>query len=202
MAEIKGNIKKLKTGEIIGNIAILLSVAVIIAFIVMFSVARVNGYEQLQLTSLSVCPAILIISVAVSAVCNLKFGGAIDLAVRRYVLDTLAENAPLLKAEKQSLSFTADYGENTVGLQTNKDKEIIRFDFSALGRLSFSRRSQILEEIYSRLCKTFCKLYDRGTKYTLVSYQEKTEKKTGKLKYIIKDGKPDAKAYKLYLKNE
>lgn len=204
MATIKGNIKKWKAGELLGLIATAFCGIVLVYFAVGFALSRVLEIKALELCVFISAPILLAIGVAASAFCNLKFGGALDKAVKNYVLDVCVENAASFHPERKSLSFYVAMQDNVFDIQVNGYNEKIVFDFTELGRLSVMRKVNILTEIENRLCVTFCRLYDRGADYTDVGYAERagTRKKSGKTVFIIKDGKPDVKAYKQYLKNK
>ena len=204
MATIKGDIKKWKLGETLGTCATVFCGIVLVYFAVGFTVAQVLEIEALKIAVLISAPALLATGIAASAFCSLKFGGAIDKAIKNYVLDVCVENAALMHPERNSLSFYISINESAAEMQVNGYKEKIVFDFAELGKLSVMRKVNILTEIENRLCVTFCRLYDRGANYTDVGYAEGagTRRKSGKTVFIIKDGKPDVKAYKQYLKNK
>ncbi len=204
MATIEGDLKKWKRGELCGNIALYVCAAALVYFIVGFAVGRAEGISALELAVKISAPIILTAAVVAAAFCNLKYGGAIDRAVKKYILDSCVENAKLMHPERDSLSFYLSVDETEIYLQVNSYKEKIVFDFSPLGKLSLMRKITALTEIENRLCATFCRLYERGAKYKEVTYAERagTRRKSGKTIYLIKDGTPDVKAYKQYLKNK
>ena len=204
MANLKGDIKKWKRGEFFGTCATVFCGIVLIYFAVCFTVARITEIKALELVAVISAPILLAAGVAVAAFCGLKYGGALDKAVKNYVLDVCVENAALMHPERNSLSFYVGMEENIIDIQVNGYKEKLVFDFTDYGKLSLTRKVNILTEIENRLCVTFCRLYDRGANYTEVGYAERagTRRKSGKTIYIIKDGKPDEKAYKQYLKNK
>lgn len=204
MATLKGDLKKWKRGELAGVFATVYCGITVILFAVCFTVGRLNGIKALELAALISAPILLIAGIIVAAFCNLKFGGALDRAVKNYVLEVCIENATSFRAEKNSITFYIAMEGNAIVLQVNNYKEKIVFDFTPLGKLSLLRKINILNEIETRLCVTFCRLYDRGSAYTEVGYAERagTRRKSGKTVYIIKDGKPDERAYKQYLKNK
>lgn len=204
MANIKGDIKKWKRGELAGNISLAFCAAVLVYFIVCFTVSRVYDDGTLNLITLISAPPLMVLGIAVAAFCNLKFGGAIERAIRQYVLEVCVENAAAFHPERDALSFYLTITDKSAAIQINGYKEKVTFDFSALGKLSAARKVAILTEIENRLCVTFCRLYDRGAKYREVAWAERagTRRKSGKTVYIIKDGEPDVKAYKTYLKNK
>lgn len=195
-------IKKLKRGELIGHIFAGVSAAALIYFAVCFTIAQVMDLPALRFSTLICAPIILALSAAVSAYCNLKFGGQIDKLTEAYVQEVFVENAALMHPEKEILNFYFSYEGNSVISKVNKFKEEIIFDFSAFGKLSAARRSQISSTIVTRLCNTFLRLYERGAKYKTVSYAVRAGGKEGKSVYIILDGEPDKKAYRAYLKTK
>lgn len=196
-------IKKLRRGERIGNLATGFCAVVLIYFIVCFTVARVYGDNTLELATLISAPVLMAAGIAASAYCALRYGNRLNAEIRSYIRDTMIENAALMHPERNSLSFYISIDDTKTYLQVNGYKEKITFDFSALGKLSVLRKAEILTETENRLCATFCRLYDRGAEYVSVGYSERegTRKKSGKTVYIIENGKPDIKSYKIYLKN-
>ena len=195
-------IKKYRRGELVGNIALGFCGAVLIFFAATFGAARTNDIKSLELVSLIVSPILMAAGVAVAAFCNIKYGGAMTAAIRKYVIAVCVDNAALLHPERNSLTFNLAVEENEVTLQTNGYKEKLCFDFTTFGKLSLARKVSALTEIENRLIITFCRLYERGAKYADVCYTERagTRRKSGKPVYIIKDGQPDTKSYKIYLK--
>lgn len=204
MANINCDIKKLKRGELIGTIATVVCGLVLVFFVIGISVSSVKGMRDFQLATIIVSAALTAASATVAAYCNVKFGGALDRAVKRYIVDVFVENAEAVHPERNSLSFYISVNESVISLHANGYKENITFDFTPLGKLSFMRKAFVVSEIETRLCVTFCRLYLRGVKYSEVGFAERsgTKKKTGKLDFIIKNGEPDKKAYKVYLKNK
>ena len=204
MATIEGNLKKWKRGEKIGTAALCVCVAALIYFIVGFAVGRTQNIKALELAVEISAPILLAAAAFVAAFCSLVYGGAIDRAVKKYVLETCVENATLMHPERDSLSFYLSMDGAQVYLQVNGYKEKIVFDFSPLAKLSVMRKISALTEVEDRLCATFCRLYERGASYKEVTYQERagTRRKSGKTVYVIKDGEPDVKSYKQYLKNK
>jgi hypothetical protein len=195
-------LKKLRFGELCGNIATGICAAVLVIFIVCFSVARSQNLKTLELVSEIVAPILMVAGIVVSAYCNIVFSGKIDKLVGEYVKDTCITNAALFHPERDSLSFIVSFSDLNAYIQVNGYKDKIEFDFTPFKKISLSRKLQIVNEIENKICDTFCKLYDRGVKYSSISYQENDpkRKKTGKVVYIIKEGTPDVKAYKSYLK--
>lgn len=203
MAKLNGDVKKLKRGELVGTVALVFCATVLICFVVCFSVAEATGNEPLSLASLIAAPVLTVAGIAVAAYCNVKFGGALDREIKKYIVEVFVENAALMHPEKKSLSFVIGFSDGNPEIQVNGFKDKIAFDFSEMGKLSFAKKMRILTEIENRLIKTFCRLYERGAEYTDVSFSELagTRKKSGSAVFIIKNGEPDKKAYKIYLKN-
>lgn len=204
MAKLNGDIENWKKGELCGTVATVFCGIVVAFFVAAFTAASVLNLETLKLVTLILSPVLLIIGIALSAFCNIRFGGANEKAIKNYILDVCIENAALMHPERKSLSFYfAIEGTDTV-ISVNDYKERIIFDFSEFKKLSFVRKAFILEELKSRLIVTFCRLYERGSNYTDVSFAERedTRRKTVKKIFIIKDGVPDKKAFKAYLKNK
>jgi len=197
-------IKKYKLGELAGNIALVFCGVVLAWFIIGFSIARTQEIKPLELATLISSPILMCLGVAAAAYCNLKYGAALTKAIRKFVVDTFVENAQLMHPERPSLTFNITVDGNAADLQVNGYKEKIKFDFSAFGKLTLSRRVGALNEIENKLTSTFCRLFERGAKYSDVSYTERatSRRKSGKPVYIIKDGQPDKAAYKIYLKNK
>lgn len=204
MAKLNGDIKKLKRGELAGTAAIFFCLAVLIFFAISFTVARVQEIKALYLTALIASPILLAAGAGVAAFCNVKYGGAIERAIKAFVRDTCVENAAFMHPERNSLTFYVCLEGSTALMRVNGYKEKITFDFSPLGKLSITRRAAVLNEIGNTLCATFCRLYERGADYADVSYSLKSYNgpKPGKIFYIIKDSQPDKKAFKQYLKNK
>lgn len=196
-------IKKLKTGERIGIAATVFCGLTLVYFIVFFIFAWTGGSQTLQTALWATAPAMMTLGVAVSAYCNLKFGGELDRIIKNFVTETFIENAALMHPERNSLSFFIEIKENTAEISVNGYKEKIIFDFSDFGKLSAVRKLTISKAITDRLNATFCRLYERGASYKSVDYREKvsSRKKTGKLVPVIVNGVPDKKSYKYYLKN-
>lgn len=204
MANLNGDIKKWKRGETAGFAATVFCGVVLVAFVICYPLSLAQGLKTLQLATLIAAPVLLVLGAGIAAFCNLRFGGALEKAIRQYVLDVFVENAGLMHPERNSLSFYVSVRENAIELTVNGYKEKIIFDFSALGKLSLMRKASVLAEIENRLCVTFCRLYERGSKYSDVGYAERegTRRKSGKTVFIIKDGAPDKNAFKSYLKNK
>lgn len=203
MAELeKEKLNKLKKGELLGNIATAFCGAVLVFFIVCFSIAQAKSLETLRLVTVIISPILIALGAGLSAYCNIKFGGAIDRLINGYITDTMVENAALLHPERNSLSFFIELQSDKVYLKVNGYKECVIFDFSAFKKLSLSRKLSIVNAVENRLICTFCRLYERGAEYSSVSFAERasSKRKSGKTFYIIENGSPDTKSFKTYLK--
>lgn len=200
----KGKISKLKKGELVGTIATAFCAVVVAAFIICYAVANTQGIKGLELASLIAAPILVAVGAGVAAFCNIKFGGATEKLINDYVREVCIENAALMHPERNSLSFYLTVEDCTVCLQVNGYKDKIVFDFESFGKLSMSRKISALTAVENRISATFCKLWERGAKYSEVCFAERagTRRKSGKTVYIIKDGSPDPKTYKNYLKNK
>ena len=196
-------IKKLRRGEIIGSIATGFCGVVLIYFIIGFTIAEVYSIFPLLLSTLIVAPVLIVAGIAVSAFCNMKFGNETDRMIKDYVRDVLVENAALMHPERDSLTFYFAFDKTSATVRVNNFKEKIHFDFSAFGKLSPMRAATVSSAITQRLTVTFCRLYERGAKLKDVAYTvtEGVRRNKGKLIFIIKNGEPDKKAQKTYLKN-
>ncbi len=197
-------IKKLKAGEKTGIAATVFCGAVLVYFAVGFALGRTSGNTAFLTVLWATAPALLVLGIAVSAYCNLKFGNELDKIIKEFVTETFVENAALMHPEKNSLSFFIEIFESGAEISVNGYKEKIIFDFSDFGKLSAVRKMTISKAITDRLNATFCRLSERGANYKSVDYREKvgSKKKAGKLVPIIAGGVPDKKAYKYYLKNK
>lgn len=198
-------IKKLQTGERVGNIAIAFCAVATAAFITLFTLSEAFKNELLYVLAFSLAIPLIVLGAGVSAFCNFKFGVAIDRAVRAYVQDVFVENAAKIHPERKSLSFFVRLDGCRVILTVNSYNDEIVFDFSAFGKkLSAARKAAVLNAVDIRLTSAFCKLYERGADYVSVDYREKDglRRKSGKTVPIITDGKPEVRAMKLYLKNK
>lgn len=204
MANFNGDIKKLKRGELCGTISTAFCGAVFVFFVIGISVSSVKDMKDFRLITIILSAVLMAVSAAIAAFCNVKFGGAIEKAIKKYIVDVFVENAEALHPERNSLSFYLSLKDGVVELTANGYKEKVVFDFTPLGKLSFMRKAFVVSEIETRLCVTFCRLYNRGAKYSEVGFAEREgmRKKTGKIDFIIKNGQPDKKAYKVYLKNK
>ena len=106
MAELNyEKITKLKKGELFGTAATVFCAAVLVYFAVCFALARTMEIRALELAVLISAPVLGTAGVAAAAFCSIKYGGALDREVKRYVLETCVENAALMHPERDSLSF-------------------------------------------------------------------------------------------------
>ncbi len=195
-------INKLKKGELVGNVATAFCGVVAAAFIVCYAIANTQGIHAMELASLIAAPVLIVIGAAVAAFCSIKFGGEIEKTVNGYVREICIENAALFHPERNSLSFYIGVEQNAVCLQVNGYKDKIVFDFSDFGKFTLARKVSALTAVENRLSATFCRLWERGAKYTEVCFAERegTRRKSGKIMYVIKNSEPDPKTYKNYLK--
>ena len=193
-------IKKLKRREAVGTAATVVCGVITAAFIVCFTIAQVKDIYLLRMLSVILLPALLVASAAVAAYCNLKFGKELDRVIKNHVKNVLIENAALMHPERNVLTFGVSVNDTFAEIKVNNFKETVRFDFSAFGKLSMSRKSAVAEAIAERLNISFCRLYERGANYNSVSYFSANVNKQGKVNYIIENGQPDKRAYKTYLK--
>lgn len=194
-------IRKLKRGEAVGTAATIVCGVISAAFVVCFTIAQVKDIYLLRMISVILLPILLVAAIGVAAYCNLTFGRQLGAIIKNHVKNVLIENAALMHPDRNVLSFGISMEGSVAEIKVNNFKETITFDFSAFGKLSASRKSAVTEAIAERLNVTFCRLYDREVHYNSVSYfRVNGNKKSGKLIYIIKDGQPDKRAYKTYLK--
>lgn len=195
-------IKKLVRGETVGNIATAFCAAALIYFAACYSVGVSMQISALKTAALISGPALLLCGIAVAAFCNIKYGGELERTLKEYVRSVLLENAALLHPERDSLTFYVCVGENSAELKVNNFKEKVNFDFSAFKKLSAMRKSAVSAQICERLTVTFVKLAaERGAEYKSVFYVARTGAKDGKPVPVIENGKPEKRAYKIYLKN-
>ncbi len=194
-------LKKLKRGEAAGYICAAVCAAAIIYFIVCFAVGEACGLYPLKLSARIAGPLAGIPAAAGAAYCNLKFGGEFDRALTECVRRTFIENAELMRPEKTSLGFTVKVSERSAEVKVNNFKEKTVFDFSPFGKLSAAKRSAAFSEIADVLSSTFLRLYGRGIRFEEVYYSA-DNKKGGRVNFIIKNGEPDKRAYKNYLKRK
>ena len=194
-------IKKLKTGELWGLIALSFAGISCVAAIVFFALAIARPDNGFRIYGSILC-APLSIFAAVAAVCNLKYGRAIEKIIKNYVRDVFIENAALMHPERDSLTYYISNDGWEFSIKANNFKERIIFDFSAFGKLSAIRKSSITTTIIERLEWSYCRLYERGGTYKTVSYAVIKSGKQGKTFNIIENGTPDKKAYKDYKKQQ
>ena len=194
-------IKKLKKGELWGLIALSFAGISCVAAIVFFALAIARPDDGFRIYGSILC-APLSIFAAVAAVCNLKYGRAIDKIIKNYVRDVFIENAALMHPERDSLTYYISNDGWEFSIKANNFKERIIFDFSAVGKLSAIRKSSVTTTIIERLEWSYCRLYERGGTYKTVSYAVIKSGKQGKTFNIIENGTPDKKAYKDYKKQQ
>ena len=185
-------IKKLKKGELWGLIALSFAGISCVAAIVFFALAIARPDDGFRIYGSILC-APLSIFAAVAAVCNLKYGRAIDKIIKNYVRDVFIENAALMHPERDSLTYYISNDGWEFSIKANNFKERIIFDFSAFGKLSAIRKSSVTTTIIERLEWSYCRLYERGVIKS---------GKQGKTFNIIENGTPDKKAYKDYKKQQ
>ena len=194
-------VKKLKKGELGGLIVAVFDGIACVALIVFFSIAIARSDEYLRLYASLLCLPVGIFSL-IAAICNLKYGKALDRIIKNYVQEVFIENAALMHPERDTLFYFISNDGNEFFVKTNNFKELITFDFSAFGKLSLTRKATIASAIIDRLGATFCRLIERGGKYKTVSYCAVKDGKQGKTINIIENGTPDRKIYKNYLKQQ
>lgn len=194
-------IKKLKRGEAVGEAATIACGVISAAFIVCFTIAQVKDIYTLRMISVILLPILLVAAIGVAAYCNLTFGRELNSIIKNHIKNVLIENAALMHPDKNVLSFGISVERTVAEIKVNNFKERIKFDFSVFNKLSAAKKSAVAEAIAERLNVTFCRLHDRGTHYNSVSYFRKSDKKNGKAVFIIRDGQPDKRAYKSYLKS-
>ncbi len=205
MAQLDSSqIKKLRRGELCGNIAVLFCAAVLIYFAVLFSVSWIKDDKLMQTVVFSTAPPLAVLGTAIAAFCNIKFGRKIDSIVDMYIRDTFVENAALMHPERNSLSFYVNLDDKKVEITVNDYKEKIIFDFSPFGRIGPFRKASILSAVDARLIMTFMRLWERGSEYKYVAYRERDglRRKSGKLITLIADGKPQKAAVKYYMQHK
>ncbi|MCI8733981.1 MAG: hypothetical protein HFE40_00295 [Clostridia bacterium] len=195
-------IKKIKRGELLGNIALIGCAAVVVCFIIVFTTAQVKGLEDLKTACLIWTPVTLALSAAVAAVCNLKYGKTADRLIKEHVRDVFTQNASLMHPEKGILTYSISFEGAFFYVKANNFKEKIEFDFSAFGRISAARRAAVVSALTERLEITFCRLIERGANYTSVNYIICKNGSSGKPVIIIENGAPEKHAYKTYIKNK
>lgn len=200
MAQLDVNkIKKLEKGETVGAVATCFCGVVFIYFIALFALSLVQGNSVLQIILWSTTPALMVIGIALSAFCNLKYSKGIERLITEYVLQVFVENAPLMHPEKDDLTFYISHTKKSVQITVNGYKEKIVFDFSDF-KMSALRQLSVLKIITDRLAATFCRMYNRGAEFKSVEYCHTNNGNKRKIK-IISNGEPDKKIFKNYLKN-
>lgn len=197
--EIK-KFKKLLVGERAGIALNAFCGTVLILSVILFSVGAATDNADLKIAALSVCPVTMALAICSSAYCYFTFGRAKDRFLKEKVRDIFIENAATLRPDRSSLTYYVTIENNKAYIKTNDYKERVTFDFTPLGKNAVSR-PEIAALITHTLTVTFCRLYDRGAKYTDVNYRIVLKEKTKKPVTLIADGKPDKTAYKYYLKN-
>ena len=197
-------IKKLKKGEAVGTAALVFCGAVLIYFIALFSTAAVRGDALLQTIVWSTAPALMVLGIAVSAYCNIRYSNEIEKLIKSYVVSVFVENAEAMHPERKSLSFFITIEGTSAVITVNGYNEKIICDFSAFKKLSISRKATVLNIIADTLSDTFCRLYERGATYTSVDYREKDglRRKSGKTVPVIMNGVPERRAANHYLKSK
>ena len=194
-------IKKLKKGELWGQIALICAGIVLAAICVMCIVYVVRQDNNFRLYALILCLPVGVFAL-IAAICNLKYGKPLVGIINNYVQEVFIENASLMHPERDSLTYYISNEGNEFFVKANNFKEVITFDFSAFGKLSLARKATITTAIVERLGATYCRLMERGGKYKNVSYCAVKDGKQGKTINIIENGTPDKKAYKNYLKKQ
>lgn len=195
-------IKKLKKGELIGNIATGMCGAVFVYFAVCFSISTVYDMYALRLATLISAPILMAVFAGLAAVCGVKYGGGIDREIDGYVRDVFIENAALMHPERDSLTFYFTFDDKKAVIKVNAYKERIVFDFSAFDKLSSMRKATIGSSVEKRLIVTFLKLLlERDMKFKSVGYVSELGRKKGKEVFIISNGEPEKNSLKIYLKN-
>lgn len=204
MAEINTQeIKKLKTGELVGSVATAFCGVALIYFIIAFSVGTALDISALRLSALIASPVLIAAGAGAAAFCNIKYGGALDKLMKNYVRDVFIENAALMHPERDSLTFFILAEKDKAEIKVNSYKEKIVFDFTPFGKLSALRRSFAVSAIADKLSQTFCKLaVERGVNFKSVCYTADNGKKQSKQVKIIENGEPEKRALKNYLKNK
>lgn len=194
-------IQKFKRGEAAGNAATGFCGAVLIYFIVCFTVAQVNDNTALRISTLVAAPVLMTSGAGVAAFCNLYYGAKLEKTVAQYMRAVFVENAALMHPEKESLTFYMSFDGASAKIKVNNFKESIIFDFSSFKKLSAARKAFIAAEAETRLTVTFLRLaLERGENYKNIAVGG-SAKKNAKLTFIIRDGKPEKRAMKIYLKN-
>ena len=196
-------IKKLKRGELVGNIATGFCGVVLIYFIVGFAVAFAYGFDTFKIIVSATAGGLIAAGIGLAVYCSFRFGGALDKLIENYVLNVFVENAEKMHPERDSLTFYMDLENTELTIKVNNFKEKIVFDFSAFGKLSPMRRMNIFASTETRLICTFIRLWDRGAKLKDVSYAINggNRRRNGKTFPIIENGQPEKRSMKIYLRN-
>ena len=197
--EIK-KFKKLLVGERAGIALNAFCGTLLILSVNLFSVDAATDNADLKIAALSVCPVTMALAIGAFVNGYFTFGKAKDRFLKEMVRDIFIENAATLRPDRSSLTYYVTIENNKAYIKTNDYKELVTFDFTPLGKNAVSR-PEIAALITHTLTVTFCRLYDRGAKYTDVNYRIVLKEKTKKPVTLIADGKPDKTAYKYYLKN-
>lgn len=204
MADIDARkIKILRRGEIAGTAFTILSGLAVVYFAAMFIVGTARNDAALENLALySGLPALAVFA-AISAVCYLKFGVAMDREIVKYTLSVMIENAARLHPERSNLSFTVQTKGAVVEVAANKYNDKLVIDFTPFGKAGPARRAAYSDAVTDRITYTFLRLYDKGGDYKSVDFRivSPDGRKYGKTVPVITDGKPDKNAYKDYLKN-
>lgn len=201
----KEEILRLRKGEKLGNAAVCLSAIVLVFFIVAFPLSSVYNLDALYLSSVIACPIVLVALCGVAAYCNIKCTGKIDKMIAEYVKAAFIENAKSLHPEKSSITFYINYSDKVMTLRANNFKDSVILDFSPIGKLSPMRKLTIFSAVETRLTVTYIKLFEKTKSIESINYYENDANKhkhSGKPVYIIKDGIPDKRAYRIFMKNQ
>lgn len=198
----RDKIAKIKQGEILGWVCLAAAGAGVIFFAVCYPIARVEDIYSLLLLSYILSPILVGGGAIGSALCNFTFGASEDRLINKYVVDTCLENPQAMHPERTSLTFFIDMDGSAFTMHANGYSDKLVFDFSPFGKLTPMRKSTIANAICVKLTETFCRLYDRGAKYSDVGYMLSYGRKKTKNIPIISNGVPDKKSYKIYLKTK
>lgn len=195
-------ISRLMRFERLGVVATVLCAADLFLFIVLFTVAEAYSLSALLLATLIAAPVLMALFAAAAAFCNLKYGARTEALSNKYILDVYLANAAAMHPERASLTFRIVFSNDAAEMTVNSFKDKIYFDFSPFGKLSAARKASLSAAMERRLVVTFCRLAERGAHYDSVSYTVcLSGKKASKDIYIIKDGSPEKRAYKIYRKH-
>lgn len=196
-------LKKLKRGELAGVAATGFCGAVLVYFIIGFSVALSRKDTFLKILFSASAGGLMAAGIAVAAFCSLYYAARLDKAIDKFVLDVFVSNAAKLHPERDSLTFYIRYDGQTLSIKINGFKDEIVFDFGWYGKLSAMRKMTLFSSVETRLTCSFLRMFERGGKYKDVCYviTGGARRKKDKPIYIINNGSPDKRALKLYLKN-